>query len=228
MPETHESIVILAEVQKYMNISEKQITDIVNQVLSVIAGGRQVPIETSARHVHLSQCDVERLFGVGHQLSPKRPLSQPGQYLCEERVNLVGVSGSFYNVAVLGPVRTETQVEISKTDSRTLGIKPPVRESGDIAGSPGIAIVGSKGLAYINTGVIVARNHIHMTSLDATRIGVKDKQLVSVKVNGCRPVTFHDVIVRVKDSYSLSMHIDFDESNAVGLKAEAVGDLIID
>ena len=211
-----------------MNISEQLVTKIVNEVVAEMTSSKRVPIEASARHVHLSQADVDLLFGKGHQLTPKRDLSQPGQYLCEERINLVGPNGSFHKVAVLGPVRPESQVEISRTDARVLGVKPPVRESGDIASSPGATLVGTKGVAHIKQGVIVARNHIHMTSADATRMNVEDKQLVSVKVDGIRPVTFHNVVVRVKDSFKLSMHIDFDEANTVELGKNASGELIIE
>lgn len=211
-----------------MNISEQQVMNIVNEVVAEMTGQKRIPIEASARHVHLSQADVDALFGKGHQLTPKRDLSQPGQFLCEERVNLVGPNGSFHRVAVLGPARPDSQVEISRTDARTLGVKPPVRESGDVTGSPGIVMVGTQGVAHINQGVIVARNHIHMDSTDAARLGVEDQQLVSVKVNGNRPVTFHNVVVRVKDSFALSMHIDFDEANTVELDADTYGELIIE
>ena len=211
-----------------MNISEQQIRDIINKVASQLAGSSLIPIEASARHVHLCQADVDLLFGEGHQLTPKRELSQPGQYLCEERVSLIGPNGSFQKVAVLGPARPESQVEISRTDARTLGLKPPVRQSGDTDNSPGLVLVGDKGLSRIDHGVIVARNHIHMMPEDAARLGVEDKQLVSVKVNGNRPVTFHNVVVRVKDSFRLSMHIDFDEANAVELGADAHGELVLD
>ena len=209
-----------------MNISEQQIQQVISKVMAEMAGTHLVPIEASARHVHLSQADVDLLFGEGYQLTPKRELSQPGQYLCEERISLIGPKGSFQNVAVLGPVRPDSQVELSRTDSRTIGVKAPIRESGDVAGTPGLVMVGPKGVARIESGVIVARNHIHMTSADALRMGVQDKELVSIKVGGDRPVTFHNVVVRVKDSFALAMHIDYDEANAVELARDAQGELV--
>ncbi|WP_299734627.1 phosphate propanoyltransferase [uncultured Endozoicomonas sp.] len=188
-------------------------------------GKKEIPVETSARHVHLCQKDVEALFGAGHQLTPKRELSQPGQYLCEERVTVIGPKGTFENVAVLGPARPDSQVEISRTDSRQLGVNAPLKESGDIAGSPGVFLYSGAGMVKLEAGVIIARNHIHMTSADAQRLGVQDKQEVDVRIETDRPVTFHRVLVRVKDSFALAMHIDFDEANAVGLPADAKGEI---
>ncbi|CAM3598159.1 phosphate propanoyltransferase [Parendozoicomonas haliclonae] len=209
-----------------MNISEQQIQQVISKVMAEMNGAHLVPIEASARHVHLSQADVDLLFGEGHQLTPSRELSQPGQYLCEERISVIGPKGSFQNVAVLGPVRPDSQVEISRTDARTIGVNAPIRESGDVAGTPGLVLVGPKGVSRIESGVIVARNHIHMTSADAAAMGVQDKQLVSVKVGGERPVTFHNVVVRVKDSFALAMHIDYDEANAVELGRDTKGEVI--
>lgn len=190
-------------------------------------GRKEIPIETSARHVHLCQSDVEALFGHGHQLTPKRELSQPGQYLCEERVTVIGPKGTLENVAVLGPARSESQVEISRTDARQIGVNAPLKESGDITGSPGVFLHSGTGMVQLNKGVIVARNHIHMTTVDALRLGVKDKQEVDVRVETDRPLTFHRVLVRVRDGFALAMHIDFDEANAVGLSSGIKGELII-
>ena len=191
------------------------------------SGKKEIPIETSARHIHLCQSDVEALFGSGHQLTPKRDLSQPGQYLCEERVSVIGPKGTLDNVAILGPARPESQVEVSRTDARQLGINAPLRESGDIAGSPGAFLHSEKGMVQLQAGVIVARNHIHMTPADARRLGVKDKQEVDVSVATDRPLTFQRVLVRVKDGFALAMHIDFDEANAVDLTTGVKGELII-
>lgn len=175
-----------------------------------------IPIEISAKHVHLSQEAVEALFGAGHTLTHKRDLSQPGQFLSVERVVLVGPKGEMKNVAVLGPARAATQVEISVTDSRVLGVKPLIRESGDVAGSEPITIKTAEGdkSVEITEGVIVAKNHIHMTVADAEKLDVKNGEIVKVQAQTTRPVTFDDVVCRVNDSYALAMHIDFDEANA--------------
>lgn len=191
-----------------------------------LSGRKEIPIETSARHVHLCQSDVEALFGQGHQLTPKRELSQPGQYLCEERVTVIGPKGTLENVAVLGPARPDSQVEVSRTDARQLGVNAPLKESGDIDNSPGVFLYSGQGMVQLNKGVIIARNHIHMTTADALRLGVTDKQEVDVRVSSDRPLTFHRVLVRVKDSFALAMHIDFDEANAVGLSGDIQGELI--
>lgn len=172
-------------------------------------------VETSARHIHLTSADVVTLFGEGAELHNKKDLSQPGQFACEEKVELVGPKGSL-KVSVLGPVRKATQVELSFTDARTLGLKGvPVRESGDTAGTPGIKLVGPCGSIDLTEGVIIAKRHIHMTPADAEAFGVSDKEIVSVKLDTTdRPTVFGDVVVRVSPSYALAMHIDTDESNA--------------
>jgi putative phosphotransacetylase len=177
---------------------------------------RKVLVETSARHVHLSREHLDILFGQGYELTPKKELSQPGQYACEERVAVVGPKGTFPSVAILGPVRNATQVEISATDARMLGIEAPVKESGDIAGSAGCKIVGPKGEVEISEGVIIAKRHIHLDPETAEKFGVKDKQIVNVKVESDeRSLIFGDVVVRVHPNFSPAMHIDTDESNAV-------------
>ncbi|MBO5778794.1 MAG: phosphate propanoyltransferase [Clostridia bacterium] len=171
-------------------------------------------VETSARHIHLSTADIETLFGAGAVLHNKKDLSQPGQFACEEKVQLVGPKGSLM-VSVLGPARKDTQVELSFTDARTLGLKDvPVRESGDVAGTPGIKLVGPAGEVELAQGVIIAKRHIHMTTADAAAFGVADKEIVSVKLDTARPLIFGDVVVRVSDTYALAMHIDTDEANA--------------
>ena len=177
-----------------------------------------IPVAVSARHVHLTQETVEALFGEGYQLTEYKPLSQPGQFAANERVTLVGPKNKIERVRILGPVRSKNQVEISRTDEFFLGIDAPIRASGHVEGSPGIHLVGDKGELTIKEGVICAWRHIHMTPEDAINFGVKDKDIVEVKIqNNERPITFGNVLVRVKSSYKLEMHIDTDEGNAAEL-----------
>ncbi|MBQ3096475.1 MAG: phosphate propanoyltransferase [Clostridia bacterium] len=185
-----------------------------------------VIIEASARHIHLSEADLAVLFGEGAKLTPKRELSQPGQYLSEERVSIVGPKGTISNLGVLGPTRPATQVEVSFTDARALGIVPPIRESGDVAGTPGCKVVGPCGEVEIKEGVMVAKRHIHITPEDAEKYGLKDKQIVSVKVGGDRGITFGETVVRVSPKFRTRMHVDFDESNAAALAGEMTGEVI--
>ena len=185
-------------------------------------------VETSARHVHVTQEDLEKLFGKGAELTHKKDLSQPGQFACEERVTVVGPKKELANVSILGPVRPETQVELSATDARSIGISAPVRESGDLDGSGACKIVGPCGEVEISQGVIVAKRHIHMTPADAKEFGVKDKQIVSVKIESAeRTAVLCDTVVRVSEKYARAMHIDTDESNAVGASREQTGEIII-
>ena len=174
-------------------------------------------IETSARHVHVSQEALETLFGAGYQLTAKKDLSQPGQYACEERVTVVGPKKELAGVSILGPVRPASQVEIQRTDSFTLKVKPPVRESGDIAGSAPITIVGPKGVVTLKEGCIIANRHIHMSEEEGKAFGLKDGDYVTVEANGERRTTFYDVQVRVNKAFSLEMHIDTDDANAAGI-----------
>ena len=187
----------------------------------------EVLVETSARHLHVTQEHLEILFGKGYELTKKKDLSQPGQFACEERVDVVGAKKTLPGVSILGPVRPETQVELSLTDARSIGVSAPVRESGDIAGSGACKLVGPCGEVEIAEGVIAAKRHIHMTTDDAARMGLVDKQVVSVKVpsNG-RALVFGDVVVRVSDKYALAMHIDTDESNAGGVAPGTMGEII--
>lgn len=183
-------------------------------------------VETSARHVHLSQADLETLFGKGYTLTNKKDLSQPGQFACEERVTVVGAKGQ-QAMSVLGPTRNTTQVEISLTDARSLGLAAKVRESGDIEGTAGCKLVGPAGEVEIPCGVIAAKRHIHMTPADATDFGVSDKDVVSVKIDtDGRSLVFGDVVCRVSDTYALAMHIDTDESNAAGCGREVTGTIV--
>ncbi len=177
----------------------------------------KVLVETSARHIHLSQEHVDILFGAGHQLTHKKDLSQPGQFACEERVTVVGPKRELKNVSILGPVRKESQVELSRTDARSIGLNAPVRESGVLEGSAPCKLVGPAGEVELEYGVIVAKRHIHITPEDAQAFGVSDKEIVKVKVDSDgRSLIFDDVVVRVSASYATAMHIDTDEANACG------------
>ena len=177
---------------------------------------KTVLVETSARHVHVTQETLEVLFGAGYTLTKKKDLSQPGQYAAEERVQVIGEKGSFPRVSILGPVRSANQVELSASDARSIGVVAPVRESGDIKGSGKCKLVGPNGEVELEEGVIVAKRHIHMTPEDAEKYGLKDKDVVSVEIKSQeRSLVFGDTVVRVNPSYALAMHIDTDESNAV-------------
>lgn len=189
---------------------------------------KKILIETSARHVHLSPAHLNILFGEGYVLTNKKDLSQPGQFACEERVTLSGPKGDIKNVSILGPTRKDTQVEVSFTDARTLGLVPPVKESGDITETPGIKLIGPKGEVSLDKGVIVAKRHIHLTPQDSSDFGVKDKQQVNVRViNDNRSVIFGDVVVRVNENFAAAMHIDTDEANAAGISGCVNGEIIL-
>lgn len=183
-----------------------------------------VELEASGRHVHVTKEQALTLFG--HPLTPKRELSQPGQYLANERVCVIGPKGEFSNVAVLGPERQDGQVELSMTDARTLGISAPVRLSGDIQNTPGATLRGDKGTVCLPCGVIVARRHIHITPEDAEKMGVTDKQVVCLQTFTDRPVTFGDVVVRVSPSFETYVHLDYDEANACGFQAGDLGRIL--
>ena len=182
-------------------------------------------VETSARHAHVSREALDVLFGKGHELTNKKDLSQPGQFACEEKIEVVGPKGSV-KMSILGPCRPESQVEVSYTDARALGIVPPVRESGDIAGTPGVKLVGPCGEVELDCGVIVAKRHIHMTPEDAEALGVTDKEIVSVKLNTARPTIYGDVVVRVSPKFALAMHIDTDECNAAAAFGKVEGEIV--
>lgn len=194
---------------------------VVQQVLCNIF----VELEASGRHVHVTKAQAQVLFG--HPLTPKRPLSQPGQYLANERVTVIGPKGQFENVAVLGPERKEAQVEISLTDGRTLGLTPPVRPSGDVKNSPGATLAGSMGRVKLEQGVICAQRHIHMTPEDAARFKVKDKQVVRLQTYTQRPVLFDDTVVRVSPDYATYVHLDYDEANACGYQSGDLGRIVL-
>lgn len=200
--------------------------DIIQAVLAAIPRAGLIEVEISARHIHLSSEHLEILFGKGAKLTPKRPLSQPGQFLCEERVTVTGPKGRKERVAVLGPVRQQTQVELSKSDCVELGVNAPVRESGHVEGSGSITISGPNGTVELTQGAIVAHCHVHMTPEAAQALGLHDNQKVSVEVLTERPVTFRDVIIRVSDKFSCKMHIDFDEANAALVSGFTLGKII--
>ncbi len=188
----------------------------------------QVLVEISARHVHVSQEDLETLFGKGYELTAKKWLSQPGQFACEERVRVIGSKSEFPAVSILGPVRPETQVELSLTDARSIGVTAPVRESGDLAGTGACKIVGPCGEVEIDHGVIAAKRHIHATPEDAEALGLENGEIVSVEIPTAneRSLVFGDVVVRVSPKYALAMHIDTDEANAAGMKPNTMGTII--
>lgn len=185
-----------------------------------------VEVEASGRHVHLTEAQARQLFG--HGLTAERPLSQPGQFLCRERVALVGPKGRLDRVAVLGPARAEAQVEISLTDARALGIDAPVRLSGDTAGTPGIAVEGPAGRLDLDHGVLAAQRHIHMTPADAARYGLQNGDTVSIQCLSARPLILQGVAVRVSDRFATYVHIDFDEANACGHRRGDLGRILHD
>ncbi|MEH7302835.1 phosphate propanoyltransferase [Neobacillus drentensis] len=187
---------------------------------------RQIPIAASNRHIHLSPEHVDRLFGKGHQLNKLKDLSQPNQFAAKETVTLIGPKGKIQNVRVLGPARGSTQVEVSLFDGFTLGVKPPIRNSGDIKGSGAITIQGPRGQVTINEGLICAARHIHMHTSDGERFGVSDGDRVQVKVEGERGVIFSNVLIRVSPKYKLEMHIDIDEANAANIKNGQIGEIV--
>ena len=182
-------------------------------------------VETSARHAHITRETLETLVGKGHELTNKKDLSQPGQFACEEKIEVVGPKGSL-KMSILGPCRPDDQVEVSYTDARALGVTPPVHESGDIEGTPGVKLVGPCGEVEIAKGVIVAKRHIHMTPEDAEVLGVSDKEIVSVKLDTARPTIFGDVVVRVSPKFALAMHIDTDECNAAAAFGKVYGEIV--
>ncbi len=177
-----------------------------------------IPVGVSGRHVHLSREHLDALFGKGYELKKMKDLSQPGQYASEETVDIMTTKGAFTRVRILGPVRKDTQIELSLTDAVKLGINPPIRDSGNVAGSPGVVLVGPNGTITIEQGVIVALRHIHMTPADAEHFGVKDKDIVNVECCGERAMTMGQVLVRVHEQFALVMHVDTDEGNSSCLK----------
>ncbi|MEA0552267.1 phosphate propanoyltransferase [Lysinibacillus irui] len=199
------------------NLVQKIVEEVLQQVLknqSSPPHDGKIPIGVSARHVHLAQAEVEQLFGENYQLTPKFELSQPGQFAAEETVVIAGPKGSIERVRILGPARSLSQVEVSWTDAMKLGLKPPLRISGDIQGSSPVTLIGPKGSVVLNEGLIIAQAHIHMSPADSARFNVVDGQSVQIKVEGIRPIILSNVVIRVSERYRLEMHIDTDEANA--------------
>lgn len=210
-----------------MNVDATTVAAIVRRVLEAqgadSADAGDIPVGVSNRHIHLTRADVDTLFGAGYELQPLKDLSQPGQYACKECLTIVGPSlRPIENVRVLGPLRKATQVEISRTDSFTLKVKPPVRESGKVEGSAALTIIGPKGVISIPQGCIIANRHIHMSPADGERFGVKDGDYVTVDAEGARRTRFFDVQVRVNEAFRLEMHVDTDDANAAGIGNGAV------
>lgn len=185
-----------------------------------------IPVGISNRHVHLSEADLKVLFGENHTLTKFKDLSQPGQYAADEKIDVVGTKGTIKGVRVLGPVRSESQVEISLTDSFSLGVKAPISNSGELEGSAGCTLVGPNGEVTLEKGVIVAARHIHMHTSDAADFGVADKDVVSVKVSGPRATVFENVVVRVREDFALELHVDTDEGNAAALRNGTTCELV--
>lgn len=183
-------------------------------------------VEASGRHIHLSRKEINALFGEGYQLTKVKDLSQPNQFAAKERITIAGPKGSFQNVVILGPERKDSQVEVSLTDSRILGINIPVRESGDIEGTPGITLINGGRVVTLSIGLIIAKRHVHMTPASAKENGVENGQIVQVKVEGARPLIFDDVVIRVSPDFATYMHIDYDEGNACGFKRGMRGHII--
>ena len=208
-----------------MEISSAKIAEMVKKVLADMNGvadnscaANEVPVGVSNRHIHLNKADLETLFGAGYELTPLKDLSQPGQYACKETLTLIGPAmRPIEGVRVLGPLRKNSQVEISMTDSYVLKVKPPVRESGNIVGSAGVTIIGPKGVVQLKEGCIIANRHIHMSPSDGEKFNVKDGETVTVDVEGKRRTRWYDVQVRVHPDFRLEMHVDTDDANAAGI-----------
>lgn len=179
---------------------------------------KQLPIAMSNRHIHLSQEDIDTLFGSGHELTKAKDLGQPGQYACEEKIDIAGPKGTIKGIRVLGPTRKESQIELSMGDARLLGIQPPIRKSGDLEGTPGVKVIGPKGEVDLEKGVIIAARHIHMSLEDGEKFNIKNLDIVRVKIEGERALIFENVLVRVDKNFALEMHIDIEEGNAAGIK----------
>ncbi|MDI9388151.1 MAG: phosphate propanoyltransferase [Synergistota bacterium] len=207
-------------------MSEEALDLLVERITAEILDRISFEVEASGRHVHLCRDHIDALFGKGHSLTSSRGLSQPAEFLSVERLTLVGPKGTIENVAILGPERKRTQVELSITDAKSLGVKPPVRDSGDTGGSASLILKTATGEVTLDEGVIVAHRHVHMTPEDAERFGVSDGDRVSVRVAGDRPAVFEGVLVRVSPRYRLAMHIDYDEANACGWSAGVRGRIV--
>ncbi len=188
--------------------------------------GYKAEVGLSNKHLHLKSEDIEALFGKGHALTPKKDLKQPGQFACEEKVDIVGPKGTLKGIRILGPARSETQVELAMTDARAIGVTAPVRESGKLDGTPGVKLVGPAGEVALDHGAIIALRHIHLSPEQAAEAGVKDKEIVSIKFEGERGVVFNNVLVRSGSGHESEIHLDTDEGNAAGLSNGALGEII--
>ncbi|MDO5544606.1 MAG: phosphate propanoyltransferase [Eubacteriales bacterium] len=204
----------------YHDITQEQLAQIVAQAVraELQKRSRQVPVGISVRHIHLSRGDVDRLFGRNYQLTPKKQLSQPGQYACEECLDVIGPKGELKKVRILGPERKAAQIELAQTDCRNIGISAPVRSSGDTAGTPGITLRGPLGEIYVPEGVIIADRHLHMSAAEAAAFGLKDGDRVQIQIGGVKPGILGNVLVRAGNGHSLDLHIDTDDGNAFLLR----------
>lgn len=202
------------------------LNNIVDEVLKKFKENNFIEIEASGRHVHLSKQDLETLFGKNYVLTKVKELSQPGQYACKERVDIIGPKGTIKNVVVLGPVRSETQVEVSLTDARILGVNAPIKLSGDIENTPSIKIATPTAIVEKDKGIIVAKRHIHVEEKDKEKFNVSDGEIVKVKVFSDRPLIFDDIVVRISPNFKTYMHIDYDEANACAFKNGTFGMII--
>ncbi|MGX7148581.1 ethanolamine utilization phosphate acetyltransferase EutD [Enterococcus ureasiticus] len=208
-------------------MNEQLIDNLVDQVVAKINEERSFLVEASGRHVHLSQEHINALFGEGYQLTINNYLSQPGQYASKERVTLLGPKGTLHNVVILGPARAASQVEISGTDALALGIKVPVKESGDIEGTPGIVLVNGHKTVTLEKGLIIAKRHVHVSTNDAKKMNVTQGEIVKVRINSeQRSLIFDDVVIRVSDKFATAMHIDYDEANACSFKKGIRGHIV--
>lgn len=211
-------------------MNEQALQSIVEEIVSKLKDSsiqdHSIPMAVSARHCHVSQKDLEILFGTGYQLTKKADLSQPGQFAANETITIAGPRGSLEKVRILGPARNMTQVEVSRTDSFKLGLKPPLRESGNIEGSSPVTLIGPKGSLYKKEGLIIAQAHIHMNPEDAEGFGVKNGEYVKVEIEGERPISFEKVLIRISPRYRLEMHIDTDEANAGLIAGKTAGRLV--
>ena len=204
----------------YHNISQEQLVALVTQAVQdeLQKRSRQVPVGISVRHIHLTRADVDKLFGYGYQLTPKKALSQPGQFACEECLDVIGPKGELKRVRILGPERSATQIELAQTDCRTIGVNAPVRSSGDTKGTPGVTLRGPLGELTVPEGVIVADRHLHMTPAQAAAFGLADGDRVQIRINGLKPGIMGGVLVRASNKCALDFHIDTDDGNAFLLK----------
>lgn len=204
----------------YHNISQEQLVTLVTQAVQteLQKRSRQVPVGISVRHIHLTRADVNKLFGYGYQLTPKKALSQPGQFACEECLDVIGPKGELKRVRILGPERSATQIELAQTDCRTIGINAPVRSSGDTKGTPGVTLRGPLGELTVLEGVIVADRHLHMTPAQAAAFGLADGDRVQIRIDGIKPGIMGGVLVRANSKCALDFHIDTDDGNAFLLR----------